>query len=319
MSVVYYRPGEVIIMAIVTIPTNKACNGSHTLAELVEAFQAEYLPDMAPETQRTFRWFCARILQDFGGALPLERITPVFLRSWKRHLSQKLKPGTANQYMTRLGILLNAAHKDLKWIEVNPLADVRKPRPDPGRTRFLTDDERVCLLAACRKSQNHLLFPIVVVALCTGGRKSEVRKLQWSAVDLDNRLVRFLLAKGRKSRSVPLVGEAYDLLQELHQSRRPAVPWVFPGPSGMRPRDINSSWYTALRRAGLEDFRFHDLRHTAASYLAMSGATLKDIADILGHAHLHTTARYTHLTQSHTASVLDRMANKYLNDQSPQA
>src|SRR5205809_303853 len=103
-------------MATMPVPT------SHTLADLVEAFQVEFAPDLADETRRTMTWFCRRILGDFGGSLPLERISSVMLRSWKNHLSKTLKPGTVHQYMDRLDILLKAAHKELKWITVNPLS-----------------------------------------------------------------------------------------------------------------------------------------------------------------------------------------------------
>lgn len=80
------------------------------------------------------------------------------------------------------------------------------------------------------------------------------------------------------------------------------------------PMDIRKAWESCLREAEVEDFRFHDLRHSAASYLAMSGASLTEIADVLGHKTLDMVKRYAHLTEGHKASVVERMASKFLSD-----
>ena len=88
-------------------------------------------------------------------------------------------------------------------------------------------------------------------------------------------------------------------------------------PSAIKPQkpiEIRKSWLNALEKAGIEDFRFHDLRHSTASYLAMNGATLAEIAEVLGHKTLAMVKRYSHLSEAHTAGVLERMNQKFLGD-----
>jgi integrase len=89
--------------------------------------------------------------------------------------------------------------------------------------------------------------------------------------------------------------------------RRRETELVFPRADGLQPLDIRSAWQTARKYAGIPDFRFHDLRHSAASYLAMSGASLAEIAEVLGHKTLTMVKRYAHLSEAHTASVVARM------------
>jgi integrase len=87
---------------------------------------------------------------------------------------------------------------------------------------------------------------------------------------------------------------------------------LFPDGSGKKPIIIRAPWHKALKQAGIEDFRFHDLRHSAASYLAMSGASLAEIAEVLGHKTLEMVKRYSHLSEQHTASVVEKMNKKFL-------
>lgn len=94
--------------------------------------------------------------------------------------------------------------------------------------------------------------------------------------------------------------------------------FVFPGrteKTSNKPLDFQRAWMTALKRASLEDFRFHDLRHTAASYLAMNGAGLREIADILGHKTLAMVQRYAHLTEDHKSAVINRMATAIFEEE----
>jgi integrase len=96
-------------------------------------------------------------------------------------------------------------------------------------------------------------------------------------------------------------------MQQHAKVRRLDTPLVFPRPDGQKPLDIRSAWETALKHAGVDDFRFHDPRHSAASYLAMNGASLAEIAEILGHKTLSMVKRYAHLSEAHTARVVARM------------
>ena len=173
-------------------------------------------------------------------------MTPDLLRAWKVQLAARRTPSTVHKYLCRLSCVFQAAVDEYGWLAENPLRRVRRPSPGRGSVRFLTADERQRLLAACQASHCPLLYAIVVLALATGGRRTEVRTLQWAQVDLEAGVVRFVQTKTDLDRSVPLVGEARTLLQHLAATRVPGVPWVFPSPDGQRPRQMHEAW----RRGG---------------------------------------------------------------------
>lgn len=284
-----------------------------TLAHLCDAYLADTRGVQAASTHYNRACFCRRLLRDFGD-VPLATLTPDRLRTWKQHLLAHYRPSTVHKYMVMLQTLLRYG-VELGWLDADPLAQVRKPSPGRGSLRCLAPEERVRLLAACRASRNPLLYPLVLLALTTGGRKEELRTLQWPQVDLDAGVLRFLTTKNGQARSVPVVGEALAILQEMARYRHPTCPWVFPAWNSAGPVALTSAWETARAKAKLVDFRFHDLRHTFASYLAMSGASLREIAEALGHTNISLVLVYAHLTENHQRGVVERMARKFLEDQ----
>ena len=183
-----------------------------------------------------------------------------------------------------------------------------------GRVRFLDDEERHRLLKACQVSHNPHLFTLVLLALTTGARRNEMLQLRWDAVDLERGLLQLTQTKNKERRAVPVRGEALDLLRRQHHEH-PQEAWVFARWDAQGPTHFEQAWQTAKRRAELVNFHFHDLRHTAASYLAMSGATLHEIATILGHKTLKMTMRYAHLTTGHTGAIIERMVKHKLGTQ----
>jgi integrase len=129
------------------------------------------------------------------------------------------------------------------------------------------------------------------------------------------------LAKGRavlnetkngEVRPVAITGHALELIKELSKVRRIDSKMLFPSKdiAIQKPMDLRSPWETAIKRAGLDNFHFHDLRHTAASYFAMNGASSAEIAEILGHKTLQMVKRYAHLSEGHTAKVVESMNSK---------
>jgi integrase len=187
---------------------------------------------------------------------------------------------------------------------------VSKEKESPGRVRYLDDDERARLLDACRASALPSLHLVVLLALTTGMRRGEILGLRWQDVDLERRVAVLHNTKNGDRRSVPIVPEVADLLREHGRVRRLDSDRLFPGNDG-RPVDIDAAWYAALDAAKIKDFRFHDLRHTAASYLAMSGATVPELAAVLGHRSLQMVRRYAHLSDQHVGAVVERMARRF--------
>lgn len=216
-------------------------------------------------------------------------------------------PATAIRYLASLSVVYSTAENEWGWVSSNPVKRVRRPIEPRGRVRFLSDAERAALLSACRESTNPYLYLIVVLALSTGARQGEIVGLRWSHVDLERGVIRLEETKNGERRALPVTGYARELLQKHFDERDADSSYVFPSLNGKKPIEMRRAWRTAVARARIDDFRFHDLRHSAASYLAMNGATLAEIAEVLGHKTLQMVKRYAHLSEQHTAKVVARM------------
>ena len=279
----------------------------HSLGDVITRYRREILPRKSPGTQRNhaihLTWWQTEL-----GYLRLADMTPGRLVECREKLSQRRSAGTVNQYLLTLGHALAVAVREWQWIEASPMRAVSKLRLPPGRTRYLSDDERQRLLVACQASSNPLLHIVVVLSLTTGCRKMELLTLTWGDVDLRRRWLTLRHTKNRMLRVVPLADPALTLLQDHAKVRRLDTQFIFPRGDGLKPVDLRYAFSKALQQAGITDFRWHDLRHSAASYLAMSGATLVDIATLLGHKSFSQTRRYTHLSQAHLEAVVTKMS-----------
>ncbi len=226
---------------------------------------------------------------------------------------------TLNRYLATLSALLSFAVKERRLIDRNPVADIRR-KPEPrGRTRFLSDDERGALLDACAASEWPALRALVLLAITTGARRGELIGLRWADVDLKAGRALVRETKNGEQRTLPLAGKALEAVRELKLTNAQRSAFVFPAPTvvlnpatGKPELDgpyswFDDEWHAALTAAGIADFRFHDLRHTTASMLAAQGASLLEIADVLGHKTLAMVKRYSHLVVDHKASVIEKM------------
>ncbi len=167
------------------------------------------------------------------------------------------------------------------------------------RLRFLTDAEVEALLQACDDLKAHSphLRPIVETALLTGMRRGEVLSLKWDQIR--NGFIYLRETKANKARQIPINDRLAAVLKEVRRKNQLKSEYVFCDSQGRRFYEVKRSFNSACRRAGLEDFRFHDLRHTFASRLVMKGASLKAVQELLGHADMKMTMRYAHLSQEH--------------------
>jgi len=285
-----------------------------TLNDLLTQYEQDFLPLKALATQKQQRTVFKTIRADLGH-LPVTDVTPLILRQWRTTLLQRYPTGTARRYLYLLSGPLTAAVREYEVLQENPLRKVRMPSPCPGRMRILTSAECQRLLLASQTSRNPALYPLVLLALTTGARKNELRFLRWHAVDMARGRLTFEHTKNGEIRTVPVVGQALQVLRGWRVRDRIPDAWVFPRPDARKPILITIAFRGAVRRAGLENFRFHDLRHCAASYLAMSGASLLEIAEVLGHKSLAMVRRYAHMTDSHTQGVMERMAARFLTDE----
>ncbi len=174
--------------------------------------------------------------------------------------------------------------------------------------RWLSDEERGRLLATCKDSAWPRLYPLVFMALTTGARRGELLKLTWADIDFDSGLATCRDTKNGDPRILPLPQATQTVLKPF---RGIGSALVFPSERiPTKPMEFRKLWSTALQQAGIENFRFHDLRHSAASYLVMNGATLHETAEVLGHRSVQTTKRYAHLSTQHKAALTERILGK---------
>lgn len=242
------------------------------------------------------------------GTLATRDVTPALIAQHRdrligaptrAHGHKRTKPrsaSTVRSYLAVLAAVFKIGVRELRWCEANPVRDVALPAASAGRTRFLSNDERKALLDACRVSEAPALYALVMLALTTGARKGELYGLRWSDVDLVRRWAIFPKTKNGTARGVPLVPAVVGELAKLPRLGER----VF-------PEDMTRAWRTVLRRAALSEFRFHDLRHSAASHLVASGASLIEIAALLGHKDIRMTHRYSHVHNAHTLALVDRV------------
>ena len=221
-------------------------------------------------------------------------------------------PATVNRYLAALSSCLTHATKHWQLLQDNPCSNVPKLKEPAGRTRFLDDDERKRLLEAC-SAVSPSLHLAVVLALSTGARRMSVWSLRWRDIDLSEgkETVVFPDTKNRSDVHLPLCGPVVKLLLEHRKIRRLNSDLLFPSKiDAQKPFDFKAPFARALKQAKIDGFRWHDLRHSAASYLAQQGVDLRRIAAILGHKSLSMSLRYSHLNVEHLRSDLKEMTGR---------
>lgn len=282
----------------------------HTLADAIGRYGRDVLPHMSATAQRDrppiLQWWAdnyGRMTLATFQAPTIVEARDRLARTPKQRGEGTLAPATVNKHLLFLSHLLSTAAKEWHWIAASPMDGVRLLKVNNARTRFLSDEgedsELARLLEAASISESPHLHAFILLTLVTAGRRSEVLGLTWDRVDMAAGTVTFADTKNGDTRTVAISPEVVDLLKPRQGIGRALL---FPSPGNPRkPVDIRSAWETALRRAGIEDFTIHGLRHTAASYAAMEGATSAELAGILGHRTLAMVKRYSHLSPSHVA------------------
>jgi integrase len=214
------------------------------------------------------------------------------------------KPATVNKV---LAILKHCIHKGYQWEmlseQVYKKVKMVKLLPlNNKRLRFLAKEECQTLINNC----TGYLKAIVITALNTGMRKEEILSLKWENVDLRHGFVRVERTKNGERRDIPINEDLRIMLNGLQ--RRLDIPHVFyDQKTGNRFQDVKRSFKTALRRSGIIDFHFHDLRHTFASHLVMAGVDITTVSRLLGHKSLTMTLRYAHLAPNHLSKAVNML------------
>lgn len=294
----------------------------HTLGELIDRYLEmveRKQPHALAKQKQLLTWWREQL-----GDYKLGGITPALIAAKRDALlaenigdaenPQHRAPATANRYLAALSKAMSNAVREYHWLHDNPVRRVTKEKEPPGVVRYLSKDELDRLIQACRESGLRELELIVMLALTTGMRRGEILGLRWPDVELKRRQAVLNKTKNQERRAVPLVPRVMELLEAHAKVRRLDTDLLFPQPDKHTPIDPAHWFEAACRKAKVENFRFHDLRHTAASYLAMSGASAPEIAAVLGHKTLLMVKRYAHLSDAHVGGVVERMNKKFLSE-----
>lgn len=210
-------------------------------------------------------------------------------------LNSGATPGSANRLLILMRYIFNLAIRwEVPGITVNPSKNIPLMSEGNKKERYLSEEEAKRLYECVCASENKMLRLIVPMLILTGARKREVLDARWEDFDFERRTWRIPNTKLGKPRHVPLSDGALSVLRDASTTNK--CPWVFPNPDTGKPFvSIFCAWNTARKKAGLEDVRIHDLRHSFASLLINSGRSLYEVQKLLGHTQIKTTQRYAHL------------------------
>lgn len=235
-------------------------------------------------------------------------VTPAILANARNELlSGGRSPATVNRYLSAISRAFYIAVKELGWLSVNPMKSVDWLPENNSRDRCLSEKELPRMLTICEKVTKKPLLVIVVLALSTAARKTEILSMRVSDVHLKDKFMIARNTKNKETRTLFFDGWAYELLAAYMKGLKSESEYLFPSGTGKTYLRIDREFKQVLKSARINNFRFHDLRHTAASYMAMGGASLRDLAAVLGHKKLEMVKRYSHLTDIHCQKVVSEM------------
>lgn len=241
----------------------------------------------------------------FGEKTLASKITPKRIEDFKSFMSKKYSNAYVNRYLACIKTIFNIGIKN-ELIKTTPMKAVKMMKEDNHKIRYLTADEEARLF----KELPEHLKPIVICALQTGLRKSNILQLRWELVDLEFRFIEVLAQqnKGHKIIKIPISDKLLETLESLPRNSE----YVFANPDTGKPyRDISEGFKNACDRANIENFRFHDLRHTVATRLVEKGIDLRVVQEIMAHSTIVTTQRYMHPTPKRKLEAIS-VLNSYV-------
>jgi integrase len=264
---------------------------NRNFGELMERFLREHAIKKA--SHRSYVGYVKRMRDFFGDGTPLADITPRLIVAYKNQLfAAELAPASVNRHLATLKKAFNLAVREWEWCQRNPVLSVSMERENNGRDRWLTVEEEGRVLAACRP----WLRDMVQFALGTGMRMGEILALSWRGVDLTRRTAMVFQSKNGERRTIPMNQTVLSLIKERGTLRSLSTDLVFPSKThtSLESGHLRRAFRLALKKVRIEDFHFHDLRHTFATRLVQVGVELYKVQRLLGHKSPMMTQRHAH-------------------------
>ena len=260
-----------------------------TFKEMMEKYLGEYASKKISE--KSFRGYAKKPISYLGDYL-LSEVTPKTLNEYKtRRRNDGIGPASLNRELATMKKAFNLAIKEWEWVKDNPVARISMEEENNKRDRWLTDEEEERLLRVCPS----WLKELVTFALNTGMRVGEIISLEWKGVDLFRKTVTVFKSKNKEPRTIPINKTVFEMLKDKIKVKSISG-LVFPSPTHTRfhGTSIDHAFKKAVKKARIEDFHFHDLRHTFATRVVQSGKDLYQIQKLLGHKSPAMTQRYAH-------------------------
>lgn len=279
-----------------------------------EVFADEYFERHCKVNQKSYNnspRSSLKTLKRFFSGKYLHEIDPQAIEKFKVERAKEVSPATVNRALACLKTLFNKAIEWERYDGKNPVKKVKLFKENNKRIRFLEKEEITKLID---NSPEHFR-PIIIVALNTGMRKAEILNLKWHDIDFKRGTIYLFETKNNEKREVPMNETVKIALIKV--KKHPESPYVFPSKDGKPYTNIRKSFFTALKNAGIINFRFHDLRHNFCSHLAMSGVDLNTIRELVGHKSLEMTLRYSHLSLEHKRRAVDVLEKQMVSFWTP--
>lgn len=268
----------------------KAVAQSHTFTELMDRYEKEHV--LRKLRHRGVKGYMNN-LRAFFGDRTLADITPKLIVAYKNKRYEDGKaPATINRELANLKKAFNLALREWEWCHQNPVTRVSMEKENNKRDRWLSEEEESRLLTACAP----WLHDLVTFALHTGMRMGEILELTWRGVDFTRRTVTVMRSKNGERRTIPVNETVLRVLKEKARVRSLASDLVFCSKAftPMESGHLRRSFRLSLSKAKIEEFHFHDLRHTFATRLVQAGIDLYKVQQLLGHKSPIMTQRYAH-------------------------
>ena len=266
-----------------------------TIAEIIERYRLEVTPKKKGATQEHYRLNVIKRSRLACMALASARSTDI--AKYRDERSQAVSANTIKNELNTLSAIFEFAKGELGLVANNPVRSVKRPVSPRGRTRRLIPGEEESLFAACRSSRAWYLPHLVTLAIETGARLGELTQLSWENIDLTKAVAHLRDTKNGEDRAIPLSQAA---IQSLKTMPRGINGRLIPASTD----SVKETFRSAVKRAGLIDFHFHDLRHEAISRFFELGLNAIEVASISGHKTLQMLKRYTHLRTEDLARKL---------------
>jgi len=280
------------------LPTDWRALQQTTLQQIVERYRDTVVPAKRGREIETI--ILNAFLRQRFVRHSLSELSPAHFADYRDERLKKVKPVTVNRELGLIQHAIDIARKE--WnvpLSANPVAMIRKPKAGKGRDRRLAAGEWDLLQRALGKCRNKLIPLAVRLALATAMRRGELLSARWEHINMKARTLHLPMTKNGHARTIPLSGDALEVILSL-RSFGPS-PLLF---CGLSAESLKLAWQRTVKRAGIEDLHFHDLRHEAISRFFEMGLSIPEVALISGHRDPRMLFRYTHLKAEDVATRL---------------